>query len=125
MFYIVVSLYTYTYTGLEVDVPKEGKRTVRAQLLCVVVDLPAKAAILNCMQYNGEYGCSSCKHPGCSVSQLYYLCMYRLHHKVEVSSRFTHRGPQARGCVNREETEPSDVTDLYQGLCGPDNASTA
>jgi hypothetical protein len=31
----------------------------------------------------------------------------------------------ARGCVNREETEPSDITDLYHGLRGPDNATTA
>ena len=40
---------------------------------------------------------------------------YKLHHEVQVSSRFTYRGPQAQGCVNHEETEPSDVTDLYQG----------
>ena len=54
------------------------------------------------------------------------LCgMYRLHHEVEVSTGFTHRGPEARGCVNRVETEPSDVTDLYHGLRGPDNVSTA
>ena len=51
--------------------------------------------------------------------------MYRLHHEVEVSMGFTHRGPEARGCVNRVETEPSDVTDLYHGLRGPDNVSTA
>ena len=49
------------------------------------------------------------------------LCMYRFHHEVEVSMGFTHRGPEARGCVNCVETEPSDVTDLYHGLCGPDN----
>ena len=30
--------------------------------------------------------------------------MYRLYHKVEVSTRFTHRGPQAQGCVNCIET---------------------
>ena len=30
---------------------------------------------------------------------------YRLYHEVEVSTRFTHRGPQARGCVNRVETD--------------------
>ena len=53
-------------------------------------------------------------------------CMYRLHHEVEVSTGFTHRGPEARGCVNRVETEPSlDVTDLYHGLRGPGNVSTA
>ena len=50
--------------------------------------------------------------------------MYRLHHEVEVSMGFTHRGPEARGGVNRVETEPSDVTDLYHGLRGPDNVST-
>ena len=64
-----------------------------------------------------------------TISQLMRACinynMYRLHHEVQVSSRFTHRGPQAWGCVNREETEQSDVTDLYQGLRGPDNTSTA
>ena len=41
--------------------------------------------------------------------------MYRLHHEVQVSTRFTHRGPETRGCVNRVETEPSDVNDLYHG----------
>ena len=51
--------------------------------------------------------------------------MYRLHHEVEVSTGFTHRGPEARGCVNRVETEPSDVTNLYHGLRGPDNVSMA
>ena len=40
--------------------------------------------------------------------------MYGLHHEVQVSLRFIHRGPEAQGCVNCEETEPSDVTDLYQ-----------
>ena len=48
--------------------------------------------------------------------------LYRLYH---VSSRFTHREPKARGCVSREETEPSDITDLYHGLSCHDNVSTA
>ena len=56
---------------------------------------------------------------------MYANSKYRLHHEVEVSTGFTHRGPEARGCVNRVETEPSDVTDLYHGLRGPDNVSTA
>ena len=38
---------------------------------------------------------------------------YRLHHEVEVSTGFIHRGPEARGCENPVETESSDVTDLY------------
>ena len=32
-------------------------------------------------------------------------------------------GRRPRGCVNREETEPSDVTDLYHGLRSHNNAS--
>ena len=46
---------------------------------------------------------------------------YRLHHEVQVSLHTEGRRP--RGCVNREETEPSDVTDLYHGLRGHNNAS--
>ena len=59
-------------TGVEVDIPNEGKCIVRGQLLCAIMDLPAKAAILNCIQYNGRYGCSRCKHPGCVVSIIYH-----------------------------------------------------
>lgn len=40
---------------------------VKAQLICAVMDIPAKAALLNVIQYNGEYGCSTCNHPGSSV----------------------------------------------------------
>ena len=34
------------------------------------------------------------------------------------------RGPKARGRVNRVETEPRYITDLYHGLRGPDDASS-
>ena len=35
-----------------------------AQLLCLTCDLPAKAAVLNCMQYNGYWGCTRCLQKG-------------------------------------------------------------
>ena len=56
-----------------------------------------------------------------AVSAMYVYC--RLHHKVQVSEIYT---PRARG-PKREETEWSDVTDLYHGLCIRDsnNAFTA
>lgn len=38
--------------------------TVRAKLVNGVFDLPAKAAVLCAKQFNGEYGCSVCLHPG-------------------------------------------------------------
>ena len=49
------------------------QKLVKAQLLCTVMDLPAKAALLNVIQYNGEYGCTTCKHPGCTVYIYIYM----------------------------------------------------
>ena len=54
--------------GINITIPGKGSHVVKAKLICAVMDLPAKAAILNCMQYNGAYGCSTCKHPGSVVS---------------------------------------------------------
>lgn len=54
--------------GINVTIPGNGVHVVKAKLICAVMDLPAKASILNCMQYNGAYGCSTCKHPGRTVS---------------------------------------------------------
>lgn len=33
-------------------------------LLCLTVDLPAKAKILDAAQFNGQFGCSVCKQEG-------------------------------------------------------------
>ena len=41
------------------------------------------------------------------------------------SLRYLHnRGPKAQSCVNRIKTEPRYITDLYDGLRGPENASS-
>ena len=49
--------------GLDIFTPA-GTFTVRAKLVIAVFDLPAKAAVLCAKQFNGEYGCSVCLHPG-------------------------------------------------------------
>ena len=41
-----------------------GSVHVTAKLVMGVFDLPAKAAVLCCKQFNGEFGCSICLHPG-------------------------------------------------------------
>ena len=46
-----------------------GIKTVRAILLNGIFDLIAKAPILNMKQFNGEHGCSTCTHPGVSLSR--------------------------------------------------------
>ena len=50
-------------------IPGEGEKVARAELLCAVVDLPAKAILMNCNQYNGHCGCAVCKAPGEMVSK--------------------------------------------------------
>ena len=54
-------------TGVEVKIAGRGISRVKAKLICAVLDLQAKAAVLNCNQYNGAFGCSTCKHPGVMV----------------------------------------------------------
>lgn len=56
------------FTGVQVDIPGFGQKTIQVKLLCAILDLPAKASLLNCNQYNGSFGCNTCKHPGVSVS---------------------------------------------------------
>ena len=36
---------------------KYAEVTCKAELLIIIGDLPAKAALLNCNQFNGQYGC--------------------------------------------------------------------
>ena len=50
---------------------------MRARLLVVVTDLPAKAAIMNITQFNGEFGCPVCLHKDEQVSSVHvYECGY-------------------------------------------------
>ncbi len=49
--------------GLKITTPA-GPTTIRGKLVLGVFDLPAKAAVLCCKQFNGKYGCSVCLHPG-------------------------------------------------------------
>lgn len=49
--------------GITINIESVPTR-IFAKLVLGVFDLPAKASVLNCKQYNGEYGCSVCYHPG-------------------------------------------------------------
>lgn len=54
------------HVGAQVVVAGENQ-TVWARLMCSVMDLPAKALMLNCNQFNSAYGCTVCKYPGRTV----------------------------------------------------------
>jgi len=49
--------------GISINTP-DGLKTIRAKFVFGTFDLPAKASILCAKQYNGEFGCSVCLHPG-------------------------------------------------------------
>ena len=57
-----------TTVGMEIELPT-GNVTVKAKLVLGIFDLPAKASILSCTQFNGYYGCSVCLHPGKQMSR--------------------------------------------------------
>lgn len=58
------------------NIAGKGQHVVKGQLICAVMDLPAKASVLNCNQYNGAYGCSTCKHPGSMVCYTYIFIVF-------------------------------------------------
>ncbi len=61
---ILKTLRELSTIGLRIKLPSGDDVIIRAKLMFGVFDLPAKASVLCCKQFNGEYGCSVCTHPG-------------------------------------------------------------
>ena len=57
---------------MKVSVKRDDDVICRARLLFVVADLPAKASLLNVMQFNGRFGCPTCYHEGEQVCVILY-----------------------------------------------------
>ena len=88
-------------TGIKMNSPN-GVMIIRAKLVLGIFDLPAKATVLNCKQYNGKYGCSICLHPGKRVSgRMVYpprKCNLRTHDSVvSLAHRASTRGTTIKG----------------------------
>ena len=66
----------YNYAGVTVNIPGCGQLTSRAALTCCTCDMPAKAIVLNVVQYNGFYGCSCCLQKGGFMHVSSNLSMY-------------------------------------------------
>ena len=66
-------------TGIEIKLSNSNTVLVKAKLVLGIFDLPAKAAVLCCKQYNGQYGCTVCLHPGKYLSRrrVYPALKYR------------------------------------------------
>ena len=64
---IAISLKSLEY-GIKLNLDDKLK-TVRFFLFALVCDKPAKAMILNMIQWNGNYGCTKCYQKGVSLSE--------------------------------------------------------
>lgn len=53
----------YLSSGLRIKTSSDTFH-VFVKLVLGIFDLPAKAVVLNAIQYNVKYGCSICVHPG-------------------------------------------------------------
>ena len=60
---LVETMIQLTTNGIRMKLPP-GEIIIQAKLVLAVVDLPAKATLLCCKQYNGKFGCTVCLHPG-------------------------------------------------------------
>ena len=56
-------LHKLSIIGTTINIGKE-KIIIQSKLVLGVFDLPAKAVVLCCKQYNGEYKCHVCLNPG-------------------------------------------------------------
>lgn len=54
----------YSSTWVKIAIKGCDEVTCKAHLLFALADLPAKAALYNITQFNGKFGCPSCKHEG-------------------------------------------------------------
>ena len=75
---IVKVLDSLSTVGMSV-VTATGLQKVRARLVMGIYDLPAKATALCIKQFNGEFGCTVCHHPGKRVSNNAQIYLPKLH----------------------------------------------
>ena len=64
-------MYLSHYGGVLIQRLKESY-VCRVALICVTCDLPAKAAVMNMVQFNGYWGCGQCLQKG---MRNHYACI--------------------------------------------------
>jgi len=65
---IIKELMILEQHGVEVQPPMCGSFVSNVVVLAGTCDLPAKCLVLNCIQFNGEHGCSKCLEPGITLT---------------------------------------------------------
>ena len=63
--------------GVTVIIDGGGREVIcKARLLFALADLPAKAMLYNMTQFNGRFGCPTCKHEGEQVWTVPDTCSF-------------------------------------------------
>ena len=66
---INMNVQNVTCVGIPIVLPDKSKADCHAILLCTTCDLPARAMILNMVNFNGFYSCCFCLQPGILLFQ--------------------------------------------------------
>jgi len=82
---IIAELMALENHGVEVKPPTCSSSFItKVILLAGTCDLPAKSLMLNCMQFNGKYGCSKCLDPGDTFIPAHMDTLLCIHTKKKI-----------------------------------------
>ena len=97
---VIIKLQGLLQHGIEATTPA-GRKVVKAILLTGIFDLPAKAAVLNMKQFNGEYGCLYCLDPGEVISRNLRVYPYNANRELRTERGIMLSAEQAvsHGCA--------------------------
>ena len=91
-----ISCGLFVSAGITVSPAGGGSVLCCAALIATTFDLPAKALVMNTVQYNGYFGCSQCTQPGNYLTTLPLYIVYsvwadqRCHAALQVVSSLAH-----------------------------------
>lgn len=117
---IVLDSFSYLSTT-GTTITSAGSKTVRARIVMGIFDLPAKALVLCMKQFNSQFGCHTCCHPGESLpnnSKVYPPCGHyelRTHHcYLKDAEKAKNTGTAVRGVLGISPL--SDILDIVISL---------
>lgn len=103
---VLLTLEQFSSEGFQIKVPS-GMVMITGKLVMCIFDLPAKVPVLCAKQFNGEYGCSICLHPGKRLPNNARVYLPNLHPER------THDSVQAAA------TQAVETNSCVQGIMGP------
>ena len=115
---IMTELLALEHNGIEVMVPaQESPFICKAILLAGTCDLPAKCLVLNCMQFNGECGCSKCLDPGVTFQTSARGHVYVYPYQIE--SQHGHGFKQSMNNHRLNAIKALETNTIVNGIKGP------